>query len=267
MTDEKPLDREIASKSAGSMEFVDDTKGEVHAVVYTLGVVDRDGDVLFPETFRGEAKVKLSHYGHSSILGQAKHTGTPVEPPVGKGIVTVNARNELEFRGKYFMSTSRGRDAYFTAKEMGPEQEWSVTFWRDKGEPPSEEWASKGARRMWRSPIDPFEVSPVTVAGGLGTRTVGVKEAEGEAAAQSAEDADESATAAAQAKLEAEAAAQKAEEAAAAVEATRLELEQKAAEEAEAQRQQEIAHKQRAAELLEDAARVQRQLHRMGLLK
>lgn len=267
--DEKPngvevtaLDREVASKSIGAMEFTDDAKGEVHAVVYTLGVVDRDGDVLLPETFRGESKVKLSHYGHSSIVAQAKGTGAPVEPPVGKGVVRVNSANELEFHGKYFMSTSRGRDAYFTAKEMGPEQEWSVTFWRDKGEKPDSEWEAKGARRLWRNPIDPFEVSPVTVAGGLGTRTVGVKAAEDAAAAQSAEDADESAAAAEQAKLEAQAAAQKVTEEAAKIEADRLEKERIAADESEA-REAEI--KAKAAEVMEDFHRVQRSIHRMGL--
>lgn len=168
-------DREIGTKSIGAMAFTDDDKGEVRAVVYTLGIVDRDGEVVLPEAFHGEAKVKLSEYGHSSILAHARGTGNPVAAPVGKGAVRVNAKNEVEFLGRYFMSTQRGRDAYFTAKEMGPEQEWSFTFWRDSGEPPDDEWREKGARRIWRTPIDPFEVSPVTIAGGIGTRTVGVK--------------------------------------------------------------------------------------------
>lgn len=266
-------EREIGTKSIGAMEFTDDEKGEVRAIVYTLGVVDRDREVLLPETFDGEVKVKLSEYGHSAILSHAKGSGNPVKAPVGKGTVRRNAKNELEFQGRYFMSTSRGRDAYFTAKEMGPEQEWSVTFWRDSGEPADKEWHAKGARRVWKSPIEPFEVSPVTVAGGVGTRTVGVKAADvapGDDPEQTpeppAENAEEQA---AREQAEAEAEEKAGEEAA--VEVARLEAEKKAAEEAEskeleAQRlAEQIALKARAEEVMSDFHRVQRTIQRMGL--
>lgn len=266
------MDREISTKAVGPVAFTDDDKGEVQAVVYTLGVVDRDGDVILPESFQGEAKVKLSHYGHSAVLAHAKGTGNPVEAPVGKGVVRRNAANELEFRGNYFMSTTRGRDAYFTAKEMGAEQEWSVSFWRDKGEKPDAQWSAKGARRLWRTEIDPFEVSPVTIAGGRGTRTVGVKEAE-EAAAQSAEDAAESAEAAEQAKQAAEEAAAAAETAKAETEAEQKRqadeaeaLATKQREEAEAKQQaDEIALKAQTSEAMEEYHRVQRTLKRLGV--
>ena len=285
-------DREIGIKSVGPMEFVDDEKGEVRSVVYTLGVVDRDGEVFLPETFQGEAKVKLSEYGHSAILAHARGSGNPVKAPVGKGILRRNEANELEFTGKYFMSTSRGRDAYFTAKEMGPEQEWSVTFWRDRGERPDEEWAAKGARRLWRTPIEAFEVSPVTVAGGVGTRTVGVKAAdvlltEEEAAPGEAEDSAQHEAEEAVAEREAaeiadaaEAERQQAEEAdrleraaASAAEAQALldeaaaqaEAEAEAKREAEA-KQLELAQKAQAAEAREEFLRVRRSFRRNGLL-
>jgi hypothetical protein len=258
--------RELATKSVGTMEFTDDEKGEVRAIVYTLGVVDRDREVILPETFQGEAKVLLSEYGHSSILSHSKGSGNPVKAPVGKGILRKNAANELEFVGKYNMRTTRGRDAYFTAKDMGPDQEWSVTFWRDKGEPANGEWASKGARRVWRTPIEPFEVSPVTVAGGIGTRTVGVKAADVAPGPDNSEEAVKQAVKEAVKEVSDEEKAKADEDA----EAQRLadEAAQIAAD-AEAKRkvkEDEAKVKQMTDEAMEEYHRVQRTLKHLGVI-
>jgi hypothetical protein len=92
---------------------------------------------------------------------------------VGKGVITING-NRAVFRGNFFMSTERGREAYATTKEMGPEQEWSFSYWIRDRAPADEKWRAKGAKFMLKS-IDPFEASPVTVSSSLGTSTVGVK--------------------------------------------------------------------------------------------
>lgn len=257
------MEREIISKSIGAMEFTDDGKGEVQAIVYTLGVVDRDGEVVLPESFQGEAKVKLSHYGHSSILGQFK--GGQTEPPVGKGVVRMNSRNELEFHGNYFMSTSRGRDAYFTAKEMGPEQQWSVSFYRDRGEKPSNEWAAKGARRLWRNAIDPFEVSPVTIGAGFGTRTLGVKELDSGLTEDEETKVVREAEEALQAEQEAAGATKKAEDEAAVAAQEKLEAETTEAA-TKAQEEAEAAMKERIGEVMDDYHRQININKRFGLL-
>ena len=171
---------DLAMKSVGPVEFADDDKGEIRAVVYTLGVVDNDGEVLLPKSFNGPTNVMISKYGHSSVLAHAKGGSNPVEPPVGKGTISAKMNGEIELVGQYFMNTQAGRDAYFTAKAMGTDQRWSFTFFRDKGEKPDQEWAAKGARRVWTNPIEPFEVSPVTIPGGVGTRTLAVRQADGD---------------------------------------------------------------------------------------
>jgi hypothetical protein len=165
--------RELGTKALGPMQVVDDAKGEVTAVVYSLGAVDRDRDVILPDAFASGIPVQLSNFGHSLILAQQKGTGAPVEAPVGKGVLTIEG-GQAVFRGSYFMSTHRGREAFATTKEMGPDQQWSFSYWIDKKEPATGDWAAKGARMIHKQ-ITPFEVSPVTVASSFGTYTVGVK--------------------------------------------------------------------------------------------
>lgn len=241
---------EIGIKGIGPMEFVDDAKGEVTSVVYTLDEVDREREVILSTAFQGGVRVSLSEYGHDGILAQMKKTGAPVKPPAGKGVLTIEGK-QVVFRGKYFMSTQRGREAYATAKEMGSEQEWSFSYLILETGPPSEEWRAKGARRV-HTKIAPFEVSPVTIAGGVGTHTVGVKcEGCGEMAKDPCGCADKKAA------EEAAALASKAAEDAAA--AQKAEEDRRAEE---ARQAQDAAVKQAAVEEFE---RFQRTTRRMGV--
>lgn len=199
--------REVGVKALGPLEVVDEAKGEVTAVVYQLGEVDRDREVVMPGAFADGTRVRLSEYGHSLILSQVRGTGEPAEPPVGKGVL-VNENGRAVFRGKYFLSTTRGREAFATAKEMGPDQPWSFTFWVTESQPASEEWRAKGARRVITA-IEPFEVSPVTISASRDTYTVGVKGDDGGSPADAAAEAE--ATAATQAAEEAARVAQEAD--------------------------------------------------------
>jgi len=248
----------IGTKGLGPLEIVDDAKGEVTAVVYTLGEVDRDREVILPGAFPSGVRVKLSGYGHSAILAQMRGTGQPVEAPVGKGVITIEG-NRAVFRGNFFMTTERGREAYATTKEMGPEQEWSFSYWIRDGAPADEEWRAKGAKFMLKT-IDPFEASPVTVSSSLGTRTVGVKcegcgePHEGEACAPCVAKAAELAAKEQEAKV----AAEERERAGAATELARI---ADAARQAEESRLvQEAAVKQAATEEFERFERTRRRL-------
>lgn len=241
------MDRELGSKGIGPMEVLDEAKGEIMAVVSTLGVVDHEREVILPDAFQSGVRIKLSHYGHSSIYAYMKGTGIPVEAPVGKGTITVEG-NLAVLHGRFFMSTQRGREAFATAKEMGPEQEWSWTYWIIESEPASEEWRAKGARRVIKT-IAPFEASPVTVPGGVGTHTVGVKcEGCGEMDSKSCGCAVKAAEEAAK-----EAAAREAEAKAAADAEQVLQAE-------ELRRTQDAAVKQAAAEEFERFERTRRRL-------
>lgn len=166
----QPPEATLETKSFGALEIKDAAQGEVVAVVATLGVVDHDGDVLLPGSFPASSPVKMSAYGHSTVWG---------EPPAGKGTIAVEGDKAI-FRGKFFMSTELGREAFHTTKELGSEGEWSFGFPREvKTEELTTEWRAKGARRLIAK-LMPIEASPVFRGAGVGTGTVSAKAKEEE---------------------------------------------------------------------------------------
>jgi hypothetical protein len=161
---------DLEMKSFGPFEIKSEDKGEVVAIVATLGVVDKDGDVIQPGAFPpGGSRVKLSGYSHDVITEGAA--------PVGKGIV-VEEDGKAIFKGNFFMSTQRGREAFLTTKELGAEGEWSFGFPKAvKTGQLTDEWKAKGAKRMIAGLV-PIEASPVFVGAGWGTGTLSTKAAE-----------------------------------------------------------------------------------------
>ena len=161
-------ERQVGTKGLGVLEIKDADKGEVEAIVATLDVVDRDREVIRSGAIQHGTKVKLSEWAHNSIpmLGGAT-------APVGKGTLQVEGK-QVRFRGKFFLGTTRGAEAFAMLKEMGPEQEWSLGYIILGTEIPDDDWREKGARLLLTK-LEPFEVSPVGVGAGLGTRTVNVK--------------------------------------------------------------------------------------------
>jgi hypothetical protein len=167
-------DGDVEAKTlGGALAVVNAEQGEIEAIVATLDTIDRDRDIIPSDAFPTGVKVKMSVYGHSSISDLMYGTGIPDKAPVGKGAIFIE-NGRAVFRGKYFMTTAAGREAFNTAKEMGAEQEWSFGYRILKTAAPSDELAAKGARRILAK-LGPLEVSPVLYAGGVGTRTVGVK--------------------------------------------------------------------------------------------
>jgi len=157
---------ELETKSFGALEIKDAVQGEVTAIVATLSVVDKDGDVLLPGAFPPSSAVKMSAYGHDVVLDGAA--------PVGKGTISVQG-DKAVFQGRFFMSTERGREAFHMVKELGADGEWSFGFPRQvKTLEPTAEWRGKGARRIIAG-IQPIEASPVFRGAGIGTGTVMAK--------------------------------------------------------------------------------------------
>lgn len=159
---------ELEIKRFGALEVKDAERGEVSAIVANLGVVDRDGDVIMPGALVAGSAVKLSGYGHDVVLADA--------PPAGIGTIAEEG-DHLVFRGRYFMSTQRGREAFHTVKELGEHGEWSWGFpWRKvKTGELTEEWRAKGAKRVIVGALEAREASPVFLPAGHGTRTLSVK--------------------------------------------------------------------------------------------
>jgi hypothetical protein len=147
-----------------TFEIKDANRGDVEAIIATLGVVDKDEDIIRPDAIKEGAKVAMSSYGHDAVFGDA---------PVGKGAIHIEGAKAV-FKGRMFLATQRGRDTFEVLKEMGGDQEWSFGFRVMGSEVPSEAERKQGARRVLTK-LDCFEVSPVIMGAGVGTRTVGVK--------------------------------------------------------------------------------------------
>jgi hypothetical protein len=164
------LAREIDYKSF-TIEVKDESRGEVVAVVATLNAVDRDGDVFLPGSIP-TSKVKLSGYGHDIIFDGA--------PPAGTGTISEEGDKAI-LRGRFFLTTTRGSDAFHTVKEMGADGEWSVGFPRMsvKTAPMTDEWRARGAKRLIAS-APMIECSPVFQGAQFGTGTLLAKEASAE---------------------------------------------------------------------------------------
>ena len=242
--------RDLEIKSFGPFEIKSEAQGEVMAVVATLNVVDKDGDVILPGAVPpGGSKVKLSGFDHDTVLKSL--------PPVGRGMITEQG-DKLVFEGKFFMSTERGREAFNYVREMGADGEWSFGFPRaTKNATLTDEWRTKGAKRLIAG-MAPFEASPVFVGAGFGTGTLLTKSADSEPETPAEPPAEPVAqadgdSAASEAVVETPA------------EAPAEPVVDPAVAEAEAKRlEQEAQLKAQRDEAMEEYHRVQRALRRMG---
>jgi hypothetical protein len=132
-------------------------------------VIDRDGDIIRKGAIPDGSKVAMSAYGHDAVWGNR---------PVGKGTLSTKG-DQVIFDGRLFLNTADGRDTFEVLKEMGSDQEWSFGFRVMGYEVPTEEEQKQGAYQVLTK-LDAFEVSPVLIGAGIGTRTLAVKQADGD---------------------------------------------------------------------------------------
>jgi hypothetical protein len=250
----KNTPKDTALKVFRGFTIKDADKGEVAADVCTLGVVDKDGDIVRRGALAGKAPVVMSAWGHDAMYGQR---------PAGKGTL-VESGNRLHFEGRVFLNTTGGRETFEVLKEMGEDQEWSFGFRVTGWEEPSEDERKAGAWRVITK-MDAFEVSPVLIGAGVDTGTTRIKAA---AQADGASDDEPPAPPAPDAALIAAiakevtdrmAAEQKAA-ADAAAEAARVEAETKAAAEAKALQEAREAESAAAAREFETFQRTMRRV-------
>lgn len=153
----------MESKSSRGVEIKNADKGEVSAVIATLNVVDKDGDVSTRDTFEDGQEVLISAYGHRSWDGAL---------PVGKGYIRVT-NSEAILDGRFFLETAAGKDTFQVVKQLGAKQEWSygfTTIEADRGQ-----FDGKDVQFLKR--VDVHEASPVLQGAGVNTRTLSVKAA------------------------------------------------------------------------------------------
>jgi HK97 family phage prohead protease len=135
-------------------------EGDVEVAFAQLNVVDRDGDITLPGAFPRKA-VPISAYGHQSWFGAL---------PVGRGEISEEGDWAI-FRGRFFLETEAGREAYATVKAVGELQEWSYGytildhFFEQRD----------GQTVRVLKTLDVHEVSPVLLGAGIGTHTRAIK--------------------------------------------------------------------------------------------
>ena len=144
----------------------DDSDGSVTAVFVTFNVVDLDGDVTLPGAF-GIQKVRLSAWGHNWKV-----------PAIGRGETSEEADSAI-FSGRFFLTTTMGRDTYEAVKGLQELQEWSYGYDIDEYllRQPRNGEVSRRYDGMIRVLIKMkvIEVSPVMIGSGINTETRSMK--------------------------------------------------------------------------------------------
>lgn len=165
--------REIQVKSLTPMDFSLKEDGSVDLAFSTLGIEDEDGHVTLPGAIPTK-EVAMSDYSHSSWPQKGGRL------PVGKGTVQEEG-NKGVFRGRFFLKTDHGRNAYETVKEMGDLQEWSYGYEILSGVEMVSPSDPK-TKAIGLASLDIHEVSPVLLgaAGRGNTQTLGIKSLDGE---------------------------------------------------------------------------------------
>ena len=154
-------------KGATALTIKDADKGEVEAVVATLNVIDKDGDVILPG-FIGTQNVAILRSHQWATW------------PVGKGVITDEDGKEAKFSGRINLDVEEGRTAFDVLKFQAELQEWSWGFSPKKGSVVPGEHDGHDVTYLGPLPdgsvgSDVYEVSPVLVGAGENTRTTALK--------------------------------------------------------------------------------------------
>src|SRR5687768_12333322 len=132
-------------------------RGELEAVVSTFHVVDKQGDVVLPSAFtEGQAVPLVWHHSW--------------DKPIGAGVIRVE-RDRAVFKGKLWLDTDDGEQAYRKIRNAGALQEFSWGFEILEAEPATGD--GQPVRVIKRTRV--YECSPVLVGAGEGTRTLAIK--------------------------------------------------------------------------------------------
>ena len=151
-----------------SFKTTDDEKGNVEAVFSVFNNLDSDGDVVVPGAIK-------SGFKDDQVPMVFAHKW---DQPIGKGKI-IQEDDKAVFKGKFFMGTEAGKEAYNLAKEMGDLQEWSFGFRINDYEVAEfkKDGESVGDVRYLKD-LEVYEVSPVLVGANRQTYTLAIKTGE-----------------------------------------------------------------------------------------
>lgn len=139
-----------------------DDKGHINFRFAKLGVVDKDGDMIFPGSIQSGKKVLLSAWNHTSWNAGLS---------IGKGTISEIA-GYLVFDGDFNLKTEIGREHYETVKFNEDLQEYSFGY-DAKTWDYSQDDSGKRIRNL--KELDVFEASPVLLGAGIETGTNSIK--------------------------------------------------------------------------------------------
>lgn len=148
-----------SKKNFSNVDFKSDGAGSFKAVFSMFDVIDHDNDVTEKSAFTKGQEVRIASWGHKWS-----------ELPVGKGSIAFNDV-EAWVDGQFFLDTEGGSETYKTVKNLGSLQEWSYGF--HVLEEVSGVKDGKDVNILKK--LDVFEVSPVLLGAGIGTRTEAIK--------------------------------------------------------------------------------------------
>lgn len=132
-------------------------EGTLEAVFSTFNVVDHGNDIVLPSAIQDGKEIPMVWSHDWSRI-------------IGKGVTHVETDRAV-FRGRFFLDTTDGLDAYRTVKNMGSLQEYSWGFLVQDAA--FEERDGKVVRVIKQA--EQFEVSPVLAGEGMNTRTLALK--------------------------------------------------------------------------------------------
>jgi HK97 family phage prohead protease len=133
--------------------------GSFRATFSTFNVVDKDYDVTEPGAIQSGQQVKICQWGHGwGVI------------PIGKGVLgTDGTRAWVD--GELFLDIPVAKDHYVAIKNLGELTEWSYGF--EVQEYSFSEVDGRQVRVLKKLHV--YEVSPVMVGAGVGTRTDAIK--------------------------------------------------------------------------------------------
>jgi len=166
----KRSDTMLKKTYRSAMELKEDGEpGEFRAVFSTFNVIDHDRDVTIPGAFTEGQKVRIAYWGHRWE-----------DLPVGRGEIHQD-EEKAWVDGRFFLDTEPGQQTYLTVKNLEELQEWSYGFDIEE----SDIGTFEGEDVQFLRRLTVYEVSPVMLGAGIGTRTEQIKRA-GDGAADNA---------------------------------------------------------------------------------
>ena len=136
--------------------------GEVRAVISVFNTVDSQGHVTLPGSFPDGKEVDILWQHDRWVL------------PVGQGTISQDEKNAY-LDGRFFLDTTKGKDAFIVVKENGERRQWSYAYEIEKSHEGT--FGDDDDRTvLFFDKIDVFEASPVLVGSNTRTRTLGVKD-------------------------------------------------------------------------------------------